>query len=70
LNAIYYLADDEGIMQLRNASFRLRLLDKVKLREEATGWKWINAGLPPVMVLVFAFIFTFIRNRKYSKHIY
>jgi ABC-2 type transport system permease protein len=70
MNAICYLADDEGIMQLRNASFRLRLLDKVKLRDGATRWKWINAGLPPAMVLVFAFVFTFIRNRKYSKHIY
>jgi ABC-2 type transport system permease protein len=69
VNAIHYLADEEGIMQLRNASFKLRLLDKVRFREDENAWIWMNAGLPPLMVLLFAIGFTFFRKRKYVKHI-
>jgi ABC-2 type transport system permease protein len=68
INAILYLADDEGIMQLRNASLKLRLLDKVKLREQGNQWKWINVGCPLSMVVVFAVIFTLLRKRKRSVH--
>lgn len=67
VNAIHYLADDDGIMQLRSASLKLRLLDRVKLREGAAFWKWVNVGIPPLLVIIFAVIFTFFRKRKYSK---
>jgi len=69
VNAIQYLADDEGIMDLRNTTFSLRLLDKVKLREEGVWWRWINIGSPLLLIFLFAFGFTFFRNRKQKKHI-
>jgi ABC-2 type transport system permease protein len=53
-------------MQLRNTSLKLRLLDKVKLREEGKLWKWINTAIPVLVVLVFGGLFHIIRNRKYS----
>jgi ABC-2 type transport system permease protein len=69
VNAIHYLADEEGIMQLRNATFRLRLLDEVKLREEGTWWIWFNSGLPVLLVLLFATAFTRIRKSLREKQI-
>ncbi len=68
VNAIHYLADEEGIMQLRNFSVKLRLLDKVRLREEGNFWKWFNTAFPVFFVLCFAVLFNFQRKRKFSKH--
>ncbi len=64
LNAIQYLADEQGIMQLRNTSVKLRLLDKVRLREEGRWWKGLNTSLPAAFVLIFALSFHFLRKRK------
>ncbi|MBN2666261.1 MAG: Gldg family protein, partial [Bacteroidales bacterium] len=64
LHAIQYLADDQGILQLRNTAVKLRLLDKVKLGEERQFWVWINTLLPLLFVLLFAAIFNFVRKRK------
>jgi len=66
VNAIQYLADEEGFMQLRNTSLKLRLLDKVKLREQQGLRKWINVGLPLVILLVFAILFNVIRKQNYT----
>jgi len=69
VNAIHYLADEEGIMQLRNTNFRLRLLDKVRLREEGAWWVWFNTGFPLLITLLFALGFTYFRKRKQDKRI-
>jgi len=67
LNAIYYLNDEAGIMQLRSRTVQLRLLDKVKLREEKTFWQWLNIVTPIVIVLVFGLGYNFIRRYRYSR---
>ncbi|MFV0366082.1 MAG: gliding motility-associated ABC transporter substrate-binding protein GldG [Mangrovibacterium sp.] len=66
LNAIHYLADDSGIMQLRSRVFKLRLLDKVKLREERLFWQLLNVLFPIFVVLLFGVVFQLIRIRKYK----
>ena len=53
MNAIFYLNDDTGIMQLRGRTMKMRLLDKVKLREEKTFWQWLNVLLPVVIISLF-----------------
>jgi len=67
LNAIYYLNDETGIMQLRNRNVQLRLLDKVKLREEKNFWQWLNLVGPLVVVLLFGLGYNFIRRHRYSR---
>ncbi len=67
LNTIYYLNDETGIMQLRSRTVQLRLLDKVKLREEKSYWQWLNLVLPLVFVLVFGTIYNIIRRLRYSR---
>ncbi|MDD4108749.1 MAG: gliding motility-associated ABC transporter substrate-binding protein GldG, partial [Prolixibacteraceae bacterium] len=52
LNTVYYLNDDTGIMQLRSRTQKLRLLDKVRLREEKNLWQWFNVILPQVIVIL------------------
>lgn len=67
LNAIFYLNDDAGIMALRNRTLKLRLLDKVKLREQKAFWQWLNVGLPLMLVTGFGFIYYFIRKSRYAR---
>ncbi len=67
LNAVNYLCDETGIMQLRGREFRLRLLDKKKIQEEALRWKLINTLMPVLIVILFGTAVTIRRKRKYSR---
>jgi len=67
VNTIFYLNDNEGIMQLRGRALKLRLLDKVKLREEKSFWQWTNVLLPLLFVALFGLIYNAIRKFRYSK---
>lgn len=66
IRAIQYLDDEKGVMQLLNNSLKLRLLDKVRLREQGTLWAWVNTALPVLFVLVFGLTFSRLRRRRYS----
>ena len=66
VNAIHYLCDDSGLMELRSRSMQMRLLDKVKLREERLFWQVINVLFPVLAVLLGGILFWFIRRRRYS----
>lgn len=67
MNAIYYLDDTKGIMQLRNRTVKLRLLDKVKLREEIRFWQWLNILIPVFAVSVFGVAYNAIRRRRFGR---
>jgi ABC-2 type transport system permease protein len=67
LNTIYYLNDETGIMQLRSRTVQLRLLDKVKLREDKSYWQWLNMAVPLVVVLLFGMVYNAIRRYRYSR---
>jgi ABC-2 type transport system permease protein len=68
LNTIFYLNDDRGIMQLRNRTLKMRLLDQVKLRDEKAFWQWLNILLPLVLISLFGVIYNFVRRYRYSKN--
>ena len=67
INAVNYLCDDAGIMSLRSRVFKIRLLDKVKVREEKIKWQLLNLLVPLSLISVFGLIFNFIRRRKYHR---
>lgn len=66
MNAVHYLIDESGILDMRSREFKLRILDKSKVLKEKTKWQVINTILPVVFILVFAFVMAFIRKRKYT----
>jgi ABC-2 type transport system permease protein len=70
MNAIQYLNDDEGIMELRNRTVKLRLLDKVKLRENRRFYSGLNTAGPIALIIVFALIFNVLRNKRYKVNKY
>lgn len=67
LNAVHYLADDEGWMALRGRSYALRLLDKEKLGQELPFWKTLNIGVPLVILLLAGIIIPIWRKRRFGR---
>ena len=67
LNAIHYLNDEVGIMQLRNRTLKLRLLDKAKLRETRRKWQLLNVLLPVALILIFGSVYNLRRYHKFSR---
>jgi len=66
LNAVDYLLDDTGLIELRNKNLKINLLDKKRAFEERTFWQFINIALPLLILTIFGCMFHYIRKRKYS----
>jgi len=64
INAVNYLCDDSGLMELRSRTMQIRLLDKVKLREEIHLWQVVNVLAPVLFILIAGIIFWFYRHRR------
>lgn len=67
VNAVYYLGGYSEIMQLRSRTLQLRLLDKVKLREEKTRWQWFNIITPLLIILILGIVYNVLRRSKYKR---
>ena len=67
INAVHYLCDDSGLMELRSRTMQMRLLDKVKLREQKLFWQLINVVLPVFLILCGGLIFWLLRRRHYAR---
>ena len=66
LNAVDYLLDDNGLIELRNKNIQINLLDKKRAYQEKTYWQFINIALPLLILITFGFTFHYLRKRKYS----
>ena len=66
LNAVDYLLDDSGLIQLRSKSLQIRMLDKQKAFKERSYWQFLNVGLPLILLFSFGIIFNYLKKRKYS----
>jgi ABC-2 type transport system permease protein len=67
MNMVYYMNDDRGIMQLRNRTLKMRLLDEVRLRDEKTKWQWMNIVTPILLVILFGIFYNFIRKKRFGR---
>jgi len=67
VNAVHYLCDDSGLMELRSRTMQMRLIDKVKLREEKLFWQLLNVVLPVFLILAGGICFWFLRRRHFAK---
>ena len=66
-NAVLYLADDNGWMQLRNRTLKLRLLNKKLINEDRLTWQLVNVLIPIGLLLIFGIGYQIIRKRKYTR---
>ncbi len=67
LNSVLYLTDNEGWMQLRNRTLKLRLLNKQLSSDEKTLWQTVNILVPIGLLLIFGIGYQLARKRKYTR---
>ncbi|MDY4174363.1 MAG: hypothetical protein SOY07_03575, partial [Bacteroidales bacterium] len=63
---VQYLADDDGLMALRNRTFSLRLLDRQKISAGTTLYKVLTLLLPLLIVGLTGGVVSFIRRRRFA----
>jgi ABC-2 type transport system permease protein len=64
-NAVNYLLNDDGLINIRTKEVSVAFLDTEKVAAEKTKWQIINLVLPLVLLTLFGFIFNYFRQRKF-----
>ena len=67
LNALNYLLDDEGLLEVRGKEFKIRMLDPKKAENQRTLWQIINLGAPILLIVLFGLGKFIFRKRKYAQ---
>lgn len=67
LNCIEHLTDNSGLLAARTKDTKLRLLDSNRIKKEEQMWRFVNIGIPVLLVLVFASAYIFFRKRRYER---
>lgn len=68
-NAIDYLLDDGGLINVRSKQITLRMLDGKKVNDYRLRWQLINLALPVLLLLIFGLFRNQWRKRKYAQRI-
>ncbi len=66
INLVNYMTDDSGLIKLRSKEFRLRLLDKPRIRTSRLSWQLVNTLIPLFLVVICGLILSFFRRRKFA----
>jgi ABC-2 type transport system permease protein len=66
-NAVNYLLNDDGLINIRTKEVKLAFLDPEKIEDQKSKWQIINIALPLVILGVFGFLFNYFRRKRYSK---
>jgi gliding-associated putative ABC transporter substrate-binding component GldG len=66
INCIEYLTNPSGILEARAKDFSLRLLDPKKVEQDKSLWQVVNIIVPIFIIIIFGFIYQFLRKRKYQ----
>ncbi len=70
MNVVNYMTGDRSLIKLRSREFKLRLLDRNRIRIQSERIKWIliNTLLPVILVILSGIVYNLIRRRKFSKN--
>tara|TARA_R110002050_G_scaffold74772_6_gene160323 strand:- start:90765 stop:92432 length:1668 start_codon:yes stop_codon:yes gene_type:complete len=66
LNAVNYLLDDNGLINIRSKEIAVAFLNKQEITTKKTKWQLINIALPLVLLGLFGLIFNYLRKKKYA----
>ncbi|MDO5969635.1 gliding motility-associated ABC transporter substrate-binding protein GldG [Flavivirga aquimarina] len=66
LNAVNYLLDDDGLINIRSKEIAIAFLDQQKITAQKTKWQLINIALPVVLLSLFGLGFNYFRKKKYT----
>jgi ABC-2 type transport system permease protein len=68
LNCLNWMVDDKGIMELRSRELKLRLLNRMRVKDEKLQWQLINSLGPVLVVLIAGLAYNYFRRRKYTRY--
>lgn len=66
LNAVNYLLDDDGLINIRSKEIAVAFLNQEKIASEKTTWQLLNILLPLGLLALFGFAFNYYRKKKYA----
>lgn len=66
LNAVNYLLDDTGLINIRSKEIKIEFLNQEKIADEKTTWQIINIVLPLLLLGGFGVLFNYFRRKKYT----
>ncbi|MBO6035302.1 MAG: gliding motility-associated ABC transporter substrate-binding protein GldG, partial [Paludibacteraceae bacterium] len=66
LNAVNYLADDDGWLSLRGREWKMRLLDKNAVLKHRTLVQTANIIVPLLLLIIFCFVYQVVRRKRWS----
>lgn len=66
MNMLSYLTEENGLIQVRSKEIKIRPLDKEKIASEKVKWQVINIVAPLIVLVIFAFMRSFIRKKRYA----
>ncbi|MBB4077807.1 gliding-associated putative ABC transporter substrate-binding component GldG [Lewinella aquimaris] len=67
LNAVEYLLNPDGVIASRSKQVKLRLLDQNRALQESGYWRFLNLGVPLLVLTVFGLLFHYLRRRRYAR---
>ncbi|WP_179352161.1 gliding motility-associated ABC transporter substrate-binding protein GldG [Winogradskyella vidalii] len=67
LNAVNYLLDDTGLINIRAKEINVAFLDNEKVKENRGTWQFINIVLPLILLAGFGLLFNYLRKKKYAQ---
>jgi gliding-associated putative ABC transporter substrate-binding component GldG len=67
VNAMNYLLEDTGLINIRNKKVSIPLLDPEKIAANKTRWQLLNIGIPVGLILLLGAVFNGLRRRRYGK---
>jgi gliding-associated putative ABC transporter substrate-binding component GldG len=65
-NCLEYMTDTYGLLEARNKTVKLRLLDMARVKKEKMKWQVINTAIPAALVFILASAWFFFRRKKYE----
>ena len=66
VNSLLSITDDDALIQLRNRSIKLRMLDKQEISSNRVFWQVLNTLLPVVLLFVLGAVYIYIRKVRYK----
>ena len=66
MNAVNYLLDDNGLINIRSKTVKIDFLNKEKAFKETQKWQFINILFPLILLAIFGILFNYIRLKKYQ----
>ena len=65
-NAVSYLIEGEGLINIRSRELKIRLLDMNKFNGNPILWQVVNVVLPSALMIVLGIVLAILRKKKYT----